>query len=168
MNAFAKVVAHPQLMGTCTGTINSTEPFEAGLVMLSDAVYPPPHGEAHVMLATQRAASPDYTTKELNISFSKGFDDGSYGLFPDFYTVRVLFVDNSAPTKPLIYEQYQGIANVKYDAQTSTFSGQISATLENRDEDTRKTIYLKVDFVALPNPPARRIPRRPSSRVGNC
>jgi hypothetical protein len=164
MNAFAKVAVQPLLLGTCTGTIDATEPFNAGLVELSVATYPPPHGEAHVMLATQRAPSPDYTTKELKISFSKGAEDGIYGLYPTDYTVRVLFIDRSVPAKPIVYEQSQGAANVKYNSTTSNFSGEISVTLENLDEDTRKTVCVKVDFSAYPHVPTRRIQRRPSSK----
>jgi hypothetical protein len=168
MNAFAKAVIQPKLLGNCKGTINASEKFDAGLVELFDAIYPPPHSEAYVMLATQRAPGPDYTTKELKISFSKGFPDSNYGLYPDFHTVRVLFIDSSVPTKPVVYTQAQGIARVKYDTSTSTFSGEISVLLENLDEDTRKTLDVKVDFEAHQHVPARRNPRRPSSRAERC
>jgi hypothetical protein len=168
MNAFAKVAMLPAVLGTCKGTIDGTGTFEAGLVEFSEAIYPPPHGEAYVMLATERAPAPVYTTKELKISFSKGFADGSYGLYPDAYTVRVLFIDSSVPAKPVIYTQYQGIARVQYDTASSTFSGEISATLENLDEDTRKTVNLKIDFEAHPTARARRIPRRPKSTGVYC
>ncbi|MBV4458567.1 hypothetical protein KVG96_11445 [Pseudomonas sp. COR58] len=165
MNAFAKVVTQPMLLGSCQGTIDGTEEFRAGLVELSEASYPPPHGEAYVMLATQRKPGPDYTTKELKISFSKGWPDGNYGLYADAYTVRVLFIDSSIPAKPVVYTQYQGIARVAYDTESSTFSGEISAALENRDEDTPRTVNIKVDFEAFPNVRNRRIPRRPSPRA---
>ncbi|WLG82363.1 hypothetical protein PSH97_14525 [Pseudomonas cucumis] len=168
MNAFAKVATPSVMLGKCTGTINATEIFDARLVELSDAIYPPPHGEAHVMLATQRAPAPDYTTKELKISFSKGFEDGSYGLYPDDSTVRVLFIDRSTPAKPVVYTQYQGIARVQYDSLSGTFSGEISAVLENLDEDDRKAVNLKVEFEAFQHVPARRISRRPSPRAGYC
>ena len=168
MNAFAKVAMQPAVFGTCKGTINGVDTFDAGLVELSEATYPLPHGEAYVMLATQRAPAPDYTTKELKISFSKGKVDGNYGLFPDQYTVRVLFIDSTVPTKPVVYDQYQGIARVAYDTSTSTFSGEISAVLENLDENTRKTVDLKVEFEAHPLVRARRIPRHPSSPVAHC
>lgn len=168
MNAFAKVAMQPAVLGTCKGTINGVETFDAGMVELSEATYPLPHGEAYVMLATQRGPAPDYTTKELKISFSKGWDDGSYGLFPDLYTVRVLFIDSTVPAKPVVYDQFQGVARVAYDTSTSTFSGEISATLENLDEDTRKTVDLKVEFEAHAAVRARRVPRRPSSPVVHC
>jgi hypothetical protein len=167
MNALAKV-ASSTFQGKCHGLVNGTETFDAGLVEMFDAIYPPPHGEAHVMLATQRKPAPDYTTKELKISFSKGKPDATYGLYPDAYTVRVLFVDNSSPEKPVVYSQYQGQARVAFDAQSHTFSGQISVTLENMDEDTRRTIDVKVDFEAYQRVPAKKIHRRPSAKVVGC
>jgi hypothetical protein len=168
MNAFTKVATQSAVFGTCKGMIDGKEPFDAGMVELSEATYPLPHGEAYVMLATQRDSAPDYTTKELKISFSKGHKDGSYGLYPDFYTVRVLFIDSAVPTKPVVYDQFQGIARVAYDPSTLTFSGEISVLLENLDEDTRKTVDLKVEFEAHPVVRARRVPRRPSSPAAHC
>jgi hypothetical protein len=164
MNALSKVAAQLTFQGKCQGTINGTEIFKAGMVELFEATYPLPHGEAHVMRATQRAPSPDYTTKIVNISFTKGTDDGTYGLFPDFYVVRVLFIDNSVQEQPRVYTQYQGNARVAYDAQNHIFSGEISVTLENLDDDDRKVVDLKVDFEAKKIVSAKRIPRRPSAR----
>ncbi|WP_438298723.1 hypothetical protein [Pseudomonas sp. NMS19W] len=168
MNAIAKVTHQSVKAGTCKGTINGTESFEAGLVVLSEAHYPPPLGEAHVMQATQRGTAPEYETKELKVSFTKGLADGKYGLFPDSPTVQVLFVDSSTPDKPVTYTNNNGIAELAFDADKSIFSGIINATLENRDEDTTRTVNLRVDFEALPTPPTRRIPRPPSSRRGPC
>jgi hypothetical protein len=168
MNALAKVASQSTFQGKCQGFVNGTEAFDAGLVELLDAIYPPPHGEAHVMLATQRAPAPDYTTKELKISFSKDKPDGTYGLFAEAYTVRVLYVDNSLPTKPVVYTQYQGQARVAYDTQSHIFSGEISVTLENRDEDTRKTVDVKVKFEAYQHVTVRRIPRRPTAKAARC
>ncbi|MFJ4196711.1 hypothetical protein [Pseudomonas sp. NPDC089534] len=165
MNAFAKVVAQPMLLGTCQGTIDGTEEFRAGLVELSEATYPPPHGEAYVMLATQRRPGPDYTTKELKVSFSKGYDEDDYGLTPEDHVVRVLFIDSSIPAKPVVYSQSKGIARVVYDSDSSTFSGTVCAELENLDEDTRRIVNIKVDFATFPNVRNRRIPRRPSPRA---
>ncbi|UVK85975.1 hypothetical protein LOY52_13805 [Pseudomonas sp. B21-051] len=168
MNAIAKVTHQSVMAGTCKGTINGTEDFEAGLVVLSEAHYPPPLGVAHVMQATQRGAAPKYETKELKVSFTKGLADGKYGLLPDSTSVRVLFVDSSTPDKPVAYTNSIGIAELAFDADNSIFSGTISATLENRDEDTIRNVNLRVDFKALPTPPTRRIPRPPSSRRGPC
>ncbi|UZE09243.1 hypothetical protein [Pseudomonas sp. B21-053] len=168
MNAIVKVATQAVVQGTCKGIINGTNTFEAGMVELSEASYPPPHGQAYVMLATERAPAPSFTTKELKVSFSKGSPDGEYGLFPDLYTVRVLFIDRSAPQTPVVYTQYQGIARVKYDSASSTFSGEISATLENLDEDTRKIVDVRVNFEAHPYVPVRRNPRRPSSPAAHC
>jgi len=168
MNAITKVAMQSAVFGTCIGMIDGKEPFDAGMVQLSEATYPPPHGEAYVMLARQRGPAPAYTTKELIISFSKDQKDGTYGLFPDFHTVRVLFIDSSVPAKPVVYEQFQGVARVAYDLATSTFSGEVSVLLENLDEDSRRTVDLRVEFEAHPVIRARRVLRRPSSPVAHC
>jgi len=156
------------LVGTCTGTIDVTTPFNARLVELSDATYPPPHGEAHFMLATQRAPAPDYTTKEFVLSLSKASGNGRYGLAPDFYAVRILFIDNSDPQNPIVYTQYSGVADVNYDAQKREFRGEVSAVVENTDEPTRKTLHLRINFHAIAIIPVRRIPRRYSPGKSHC
>ncbi len=163
MNALAKVAQQSVMVGTCTGTINGTEPFDAGLVVLSKATYPLPHDEAHVMQATQRGPAPDFKTKELKVSFSVDKPCNSYGLFPDAYTVRVIYVDSSDSDKPIAYTQRQGVAKVAFHSQQSVFCGEVAVTLENLDEDTPKTVNLKFKFKAMPTPPQRRIHRRPSS-----
>ncbi|MCX2546182.1 hypothetical protein [Pseudomonas sp. COW5] len=168
MNALAKVAQQTVMVGTCKGTINGSETFDAGLVVLSKATYPLPHGEAHVMQATERGPAPDFKTKELKVSFSVDKPDGSYGLFPDANSVRVVYVDSSDKDKPVAYTQRQGIANVAFDSQQSNFSGDVAITLENLDDDTPKTVNLKFNFEAIPNPPQRRIPRRPASLKGPC
>lgn len=168
MNALAKVPYQSVMEGSCTGTINVTEPYKASMVILSEATYPPPHGEAHVMQATQRGAAPDYKTKEVTVSFTKGLANDRYALLPGSPSVQVIFVDSSTPGTPISYTNNNGIAELAFDADKSIFSGIINATLENRDEDTIRTVNLYVNFEALPTPPMRRIPRPPSSRRGPC
>ncbi|VVO10033.1 hypothetical protein PS718_03354 [Pseudomonas fluorescens] len=168
MNALAKLTTPSTSLGKCEGLINGSIPFKAGMVELLDATYPPPQNDAYVMRATQRAPGPDYSTKQLIISFAKGKPNNTYGLFPDAYTVRVLFVDHSATKRQVVYTQYMGQAIVAYDPASNNFSGQISVTLENLDEDTRRTLDLKIDFDAYQPAPARRIPRRPSALAVHC
>lgn len=171
MNALASGAVQPQLLGLCQGVINGTEPFSASLVELSEAdypTYPSPHERAHVMLATQIAPGPDYTYKELLLSFTKDFENGRYKLDETPYPVGMIFIDRSTPTEPVVYTPVQGVVGLEYDPEHSTFSGELSAELENRDEDPIRTLNLRVIFHAYP--PAR-IPRNlrpPKSRARNC
>ncbi|MBN3865446.1 hypothetical protein HCU66_24900 [Pseudomonas frederiksbergensis] len=134
--------------GTCIGKINTTEPFNAGLVELSERSFPPPHGEAYFMFARQRD-SVDYTTKELTLSFSKGLANDTYDLTPHSHDIRLTFADNSDPTKPVIYTQREGTAELKYDDSTGVFSGALKGVIvENRDDDVDKELTIEVDFSA--------------------
>lgn len=135
--------------GNCTGTINGREPFSAGLVELSEHSFPLPHGEAYVMFARQREAQPEYTTKELILSFSKGLDNKSYELKPDAHQVRLTFADNSVPAKPVIYTQLSGTADLELDETSGVFSGTLrKVVVENHDDDISKQLTLDVIFSA--------------------
>lgn len=171
MNAFARTTMHQEVQGMCQGTINGTETFNASLVELSEVDFPnhpPPHGKAHVMLATQMAPGPDYTTKEVRVSFSMDMDDAEYGLGEDSYPVGVLFIDRSDPAVAVVYKQIRGIARLAYDASSATLSGTLCADVENNDENNPSTLTLKMDFIASARSRTRRNPRRPSARVGTC
>lgn len=138
--------------GTCTGMINNAEAFNAGLVELSERLFPLPHGEAYVMFARQRDSEPDYTTKELTLSFSKGLANDTYDLVPNSHRVRLTFADNSDPAKPVIYTQREGTAELEYDDSTGIFSGDLkSVIVENRDDDVLKELTMDVVFSAKGN-----------------
>ncbi|WP_223484222.1 hypothetical protein [Pseudomonas sp. A-RE-19] len=152
MNTITQKIKQAVKTGTCSGTINSAETFNAGLVELEEKVFPPQHNEAYVMFARQRAGEPDYTTKEITLSFSKGQSNGSYDLTPAAYIVRLTFADNSDPAKPVIYTQSGGKAELEYDAANDVFSGKlISAVVENHDDDVAKTLTIDVEFLAKKN-----------------
>ena len=108
MNMITQKLRQAVGAGNCEGKINDTEVFSAGLVELSERTFPLPHGEAYVMFARQREPRPEYTTKELTLSFTKGLQNGSYDLKPDTHQVRLTFADNSDPAKPVTYTQRSG------------------------------------------------------------
>jgi len=147
MNTITNRTKQETFTGTCTGTINGAA-FNAGLVELSERTYPLPHGEAHVMFARDRAPAPDYTTKEITLSFTKGLEAGRYELTRDSSQVRLTYLDNSDPEKPMIYTQEVGDAHLEYDDASGVFSGRVSALVENRDDDTPRTRQITVEFEA--------------------
>ena len=101
------------------------------------------------MFARQREPHPEYTTKELILSFSKGLENTSYELTPDSSQVRLTFADNSDPEKPVIYTQSSGTAELEYDDTAGIFSGTLKkAVVENRDDDELKQLTLDVTFSA--------------------
>ncbi len=134
-------------VGSCAGTIDSRVPFRAGLVELSEQNFPPPHGTAHVMFARQRGPAPDFRTKELMLSFTKGLENKSYELKPDSHEVRVTFADNSDPANPIVYTQRAGEAVLLYESDAAVFSGKLlTVIMENEDNDVGKTITLDIIF----------------------
>lgn len=152
MNMITQKFRQSVKAGTCVGTINSSEVFNAGLVELEEKVFPPEHKEAYVMFARQRSGAPNYTTKEITLSFSKGLSDDTYDLTSQTHTVRLTFADNSDPAKPVIYTQVGGKAELQYDADNGVFSGKlISAVVENHDDDIAKTLTIDVVFSAKKN-----------------
>lgn len=151
MNMITQKIKRAVKAGTCSGTINS-DAFDAGLVELEEKVFPPQHNKAYVMFARQRSGAPDYTTKEITLSFSTGLDDGTYDLTPQAHTVRLTFADNSDPAKPVIYTQSEGKAELQYDADNGVFSGTLkSAVVENHDDDIAKILTIDVEFSAKKN-----------------
>lgn len=135
--------------GSCSGTIDGRERYSAGLVELSERTFPLPHGEAYVMFARQREPDPEYTTKELTLSFSKGLENKSYELNSDSHQVRLTFADNSTPDKPVIYTQISGTADLELDETSGIFSGKlIKVIVENQDDDVSKQLTLDVIFSA--------------------
>jgi hypothetical protein len=133
--------------GECVGTINVVEQFKASLVELSEQTFPLPHGEAYVMFARQRKT--DFTTKEITLSFSKNLPNDSYELTPTSHEVRLTFVDNSDPAKPVTYTQRSGAAIIAYDPDSATLSGNLNnVVVENRDDDEEKELTLDVRFSA--------------------
>lgn len=131
MNTTARKITQETSYGSCTGMIDQ-EAFEATYVELVDGSYPPPHGEANVMLAIQRA--PDYSTKELKISFSKGLPSGSYPVGPDHHQVRILYIDSSNPEEPTIHSGISGEVNINYDEETGVLDGELNVEVEDADE----------------------------------
>jgi len=152
-----------QKIGTCTGTVNS-DVYNAGLVELTTKTFPPEHGEARVLFARHRAPGPDYTTKEINLSFSRRLPNGKYPLDPDSAAVRLSFVDASVPSKPIIYTQISGEAELAFNLITETFSGTLTnAILEHEDENESKTtITLNIQFSAKSNNALARKSQRPT------
>ncbi|MHC8293930.1 hypothetical protein [Pseudomonas sp. LB3P58] len=135
--------------GSCAGTINGREPYSAGLVELSESTFPLPHGEAYVMFARQREPQPEYTTKEIILSFTKGLENKSYELKPDSHQVRLTFADSSDPAKPIIYTQLSGTADLELDETSGIFSGTLRKVIvENQDDDIPKQLTLDVIFSA--------------------
>lgn len=134
---------------SCTGTVDS-EVFSAGLVELTIETYPPEHGEAYVLFARQRAPAPDYTTKEINLSFSRRLPNDTYVLKPDSTAVRFNYVDNSDPENPFFYTQLSGTADLAFDEDTNVFSGTLTnAVVEHEDEKGDKTrLTLNIQFHA--------------------
>ncbi|ALI09543.1 MULTISPECIES: hypothetical protein [Pseudomonas] len=132
-------IRNTQKFGTCTGTINS-ETFNAGLVELTYKTFPPEHGEARVLFARQRGPAPGYITKEINLSFSRRLPNAVYSLSPDSDAVRLNFVDNSDPSKPILYTQVSGDADLAFNLITETFLGTLTnAVVEYEDENEEKT-----------------------------
>lgn len=149
MNMITQKLRQAVGAGSCAGTINGRERYSAGLVELSERTFPLPHGEAYVMFARQRESQPEYTTKELILSFSKGLENKSYELTPDSHQVRLTFADNSDPAKPIIYTQFSGTADLELDETTGIFSGKlIKVIVENQDDDVSKQLTLDVIFSA--------------------
>lgn len=147
-------------VGTCIGTINTTEAYNAGLVEFEEKVFPPLHNAAYVMFARQRSGEPNFTTKEITLSFSKGLSNGTYDLTPQAHTVRLTFADNSDPANPVIYTQSGGTAEWQYNAVTEVFSGTLkSAVVENHDNDEPKALTIDVTFLV------RKKNSAPSSRL---
>lgn len=138
---------------TCIGTINTTEEFNAGLVELKEEVFPPEHNAAYVMFARQRSGEPNYTTKEITLSFSKeGLINGTYELTPLAHNVRLTYADNSNPAKPVIYTQSGGTAVWEYNAVTGVFYGTLKgAVVENHDDDEPKALTIDVKFSVRKN-----------------
>ncbi|MGF6317285.1 hypothetical protein [Pseudomonas frederiksbergensis] len=148
MNMMTQRIRQTVKANSCVGTIGS-EIFDAGLIELSERSFPPPHGEAYVLFARQRAPQPPYTTKELTLSFSKGFTEDPYDLTPSTPTVRLTFADNSDPTKTLVYTQREGQALLKHDDSTGVFTADLTEVIvENRDDDILKELTLEVHFSA--------------------
>lgn len=140
------------MAGTCVGTINTSDVYEAGLVTLYEYTYPPLHNAAYVMLARQRTTPPPHTTKEIMLSFSKTQPNGTYDVTPDTHIVRITFADFSDPVKPVIYTQRGGKAELAYDVTTGVFSGKLtSVVVENHDDDVPKTLTLDMTFSAYKN-----------------
>ncbi|PWK45800.1 hypothetical protein C7534_101399 [Pseudomonas sp. OV226] len=135
--------------GSCIGTIGSGVPFNAGLVELSEGTFPLPHGEAHVMFARQRAPSPDYSTKEIKLSFSKGLAAGRYNLTRGASEARITYLDNTNPDNPVIYTQNAGTAQLEYE--NGVFSGEVSVLVENNDDDQPRTLNILITFSASRN-----------------
>jgi len=149
MNMITQKLRQSVGAGNCAGTIDGREPFSAGLVELSERTFPLPHGEAYVMFARQREPHPEYTTKELTLSFSKGLENKSYELKPDSHQVRLTFADNSDPAKPIIYTQLTGTADLELDETSGIFSGKlIKVVVENQDDDVSKQLTIDVIFSA--------------------
>ncbi|MEX0165018.1 hypothetical protein MRBLPD1_003530 [Pseudomonas brassicacearum] len=170
MNALTREIAQPVVLGFCQGEVGSV-PFNANLVELSEVDYPnypAPHNRARVMLATQLAPEPDYTTRELHISFTKDLDGGTYPVGETTFPVGVTFIDRSVPNAPVIYKQHSGIARIEYNPTSTSLSGEISVDLENRDDGTIIPLSLRVIFNAYTSVRTRRNPRRPSPRAKNC
>ncbi|MCD9114624.1 hypothetical protein M3M50_12765 [Pseudomonas bijieensis] len=170
MNALTREIAQPVVLGFCQGEVGAV-PFNANLVELSEVDYPnypAPHDKAHVMLATQLAPEPDYTTKELQISFTKDLNGGTYPVGEATYPVGVTFIDRSIPETPVIYKQHNGIARIEYNPTSASLSGEISADLENRDDGTITSLNLRVIFNAYAPVRIRRNLRRPLPRTKNC
>ncbi|TBN38915.1 RHS repeat protein [Pseudomonas sp. BGI-2] len=149
MNMITQKLRNAVGAGNCKGTINDTEVFDASLVELSEHTFPPPHGEAHMLFARHRKPDPEYTTKELTLSLSKGLENTSYDLNPESHQVRLTFVDNSNPEKAVVYTQISGTAELEYDDVSGIFSGTLKkAVVVNRDDDDLKQLTLDVDFSA--------------------
>ncbi|MHC8372143.1 hypothetical protein ACYZT2_15335 [Pseudomonas sp. MDT1-85] len=159
MNMITQKLRQKVGAGSCIGTIDDTEEFSAGLVELSERTFPLPHGAAYVLFARQREPKPEYTTKELILSFSKGLESGSYELTPDSHHARLTFTDNSDPQKPVIYTQDSGTAELAYDDASGIFSGTLTTVVVvNRDDDVLKQLTLDVVFSAKGNIAASRHP----------
>lgn len=140
------------MAGTCVGTINTSDVYEAGLVELYERTYPPLHNDAYVMFARQRTTTPPHTTKEITLSFSKEQPNGTYDAASNSHIVRITFADYSVPDKPVIYTQNGGTAELKYDVTTGVFSGTLtSVVVENHDDDVDKTLTLDMTFSANKN-----------------
>ncbi|MCG6574462.1 hypothetical protein EGM97_07060 [Pseudomonas sp. AF32] len=170
MSALMREITQPVVLGFCQGEIGSV-PFNANLVELSEIDYPnhpSPHDKARVMLATQLAPRPDYTTKELQVSFTKDLNGGTYPVGETTFPVGVTFIDRSVPNAPVIYRQHNGIARIEYNPTSASLSGEISVDLENRDDGTITPLSLRVIFNAHTPVRVRRNLRRPSSRARNC
>ncbi|MGD8216524.1 hypothetical protein [Pseudomonas thivervalensis] len=170
MNALTREIAQPVVLGFCQGEVGSV-PFNANLVELSEVDYPnypAPHDRARVMLATQLKPEPDYTTKELHISFTKDLNGGTYPVGEATFPVGVTFIDRSVPSAPMVYKQHNGIARIEYNPTSASLSGEISVDLENRDDGTITPLSLRVIFNAYAPVRTRRNLRRPSPRAKNC
>ena len=170
MNALTREIAQPVVLGFCQGEVGSV-PFNANLVELSEVDYPnypTPHDKARVMLATQLEPEPDYTTKELHISFTKDLNGGTYPVGEATFPVGVTFIDRSVPSAPVVYKQHNGIARIEYNPTSASLSGEISVDLENRDDGTITPLSLRVIFNAYAPVRIRRSLRRPSPPAKNC
>lgn len=133
--------------GMCKGTINTVEPFDAGLVELYEQNFLPPHGQAYVMFARHR--NTDCTTKEITLSFTKNLPNDSYNLTPTSHEVRLTFLDSSDPEKPVTYTQRSGTAIIAYDPASATLSGNLNnVVVENVDDDELKQLTLEIAFSA--------------------
>ena len=164
MNMITQKLRQAVGAGNCEGKINDTEVFSAGLVELSERTFPLPHGEAYVMFARQREPRPEYTTKELTLSFTKGLQNGSYDLKPDTHQVRLTFADNSDPAKPVIYTQRSGTAELEYNDVSGIFSGILTKVIvENHDDDVPKQLTLDVTFAAKGAIATFQQPQRPNA-----
>jgi hypothetical protein len=131
--------------GECVGTINAVEQFNASLVELFEQTFPLPHGEAYVMFARQR--NPNFTTKEITLSFSKGLAEDTYELTPTSHEVRLTFLDNNDSEKPLTYTQSSGAVKISYDPESATLSGSLNnVVVVNRDDDELKELTLEIRF----------------------
>ncbi|MHC8391989.1 hypothetical protein ACYZTM_29205 [Pseudomonas sp. MDT2-39-1] len=123
------------------------------MTVYTKLITPSPHGAAHVMLARQRGPAPSYITKELNLSFTQGLNDGSYVITPQSHEVRLSFVDYSDQASPVIYTQVSGTADLAYDDATGVLSGTLTnVVVENDDDDDdKKKLTIDVTFVAKSN-----------------
>lgn len=148
MSTVNKRLKESVLAGTCEGTVGLSLPFNARLVELSEQTFPLPHGQAHVMFARHRMPAPDYTTREISLSFTQGLPDGSYDLTKEAYQARLIYADYSNPDQPVIYTQNTGVAHLNYDSERRVFSGRVSALVENNDNDNPKTLNISVTFSA--------------------
>jgi len=152
MNTIKNIVKQAVSAGSCTGTVGNGVAFNASMVELTSKTFPLPHGEAHVMFARHRAPEPDFTTREINLSFTKELPADTYELTPESNEIRLSFADHSNPLKPVIYTQVSGTADLEFDDIAHVFKGTLkNVIVENNDDDNKKTLTINVEFIAKTN-----------------
>ncbi|MHC8377395.1 hypothetical protein ACYZT3_15645 [Pseudomonas sp. MDT1-16] len=134
-----------QTGNSCIGRIGDVE-FNAGRVELTTEIFPPEHGEAHVMLARHR--NPDHSLRHITLSFKKLLAAGSYELKPDSDEVRLNLAELSTAST-VLYSQISGTAKVAFD--DGIFSGTLEdAVVEHEEEDGgKKTLTINIEFSAM-------------------